>query len=196
MSDQSLPFPRGETYHFANTSAATATAGHGAQYLEGREFDTFDGAHGVGKGHGTGLPVTLRVMRNDSGANIKRANGSVAANTANGTSNQYGKAGGYTTVNGTKGFLIDDALNTNYNIVDNDLFYVVIKGPCDARVYTGGTAASATNIDQGDVVMLNGNGKAVDLTAGLQGIGRWATASPTAASGYGLVMVDYADVNA
>ena len=185
--DCSLPFPRGETYFYGNTSAAIASGSTGpANRLVGREFLTNDSFRAVGKGHGTGQKIRLKVLRNNSGGDLKRHRGGVRPSTAAGTANGDNLAAGYVNIVGGKGYVIDDAYDTGYNIADDDLFYVVIEGPCDVK-HTSSHETSATDLDQGKAVWFNTYAQLVasaseDMPAvsgGVYVIGRFASGSPT-----------------
>lgn len=119
---EDLPFDRGCTYGVTDDTLAV--------YMEGKEYIHQD------KTYGTGMFVKVRCCRNNSGATLlgKRA----AKFNLTAGKGEYDVAG-YCTVTAERTGIIDDLLPPT-GVPDNDLFWLVISGPCLAR-----TAVDATN---------------------------------------------------
>lgn len=114
-----LPFPRGSTWSDWDSSV-TAGSGEG---LVGRTFVTKDTEHS------TNVPVTVRVVRNDSGGSITTAKKCLGFGTAAKDFGRNVKAQASVAA-GEVCKPMDDAMTADKSIVANDLFYVVEEGPC------------------------------------------------------------------
>lgn len=140
MANSNLPFPRGSTASDYGNAGLTLSDTYLQEY-EGIEYEVDDTIHN------TGQKVTLRIVKNDTGSAITPATQLFQFSTG---AKDYGRRVG--AVTGTAGMVcvpIDDAYNykdvegtatafTPTDIPDDDLFYVVIKGPC--LMMTGGTS--------------------------------------------------------
>ncbi len=141
MKERCLPFPRGSTYN--QLAALTMTATLGAEW-EGREFDVEDTEHG------TGVTVVLRIVRNTTGGSITPAN---QLFTFDGDAKDFGRQ--VDAVTNTIGDLcvpIDDVYGAIPVIAENDLFYVVMRGPCKIMSGTSSMAVNARDAVTSDAV--------------------------------------------
>jgi hypothetical protein len=139
-----LPFPRGQEF----TDAGEVTLGDtGYDHLEGKEYEVPDTQHN------TGQLVTLRIVKNDSGAAIIGDNQLLRFSTA--TAADWGRrVAGIADSPGMMCVPIDDAYDTNDSIPDDSLFYVVVKGPCNIK-----TEDTVVGLDQYDPVSTDGSGR-------------------------------------
>lgn len=144
-----LPFDRGQT---AQSGAETIDANVLAN-LEGQEYtvEDVDPATGIVR---SGIPVTLRVVRNTSGgALLPKRLGRFS------TAQAYGTAvDGYVNATAGVGYPIDEYLPAT-GVANNDLFYVVIKGPA---IFLTDLAGGASNV-------FNVGDRVVGLTAATSG---------------------------
>jgi hypothetical protein len=139
-----LPFPRGT---FSDDGGLVTVGDDVHKEWEGKEFEVEDTVHGFAQ------PVTLRVVKNDSGSNIaverkcynysQDSQGDIGARIA-------GLAG-----DGEVGHPIDDKYADGQTWPNGALGYVVVEGRCD--VLTGTTvddldAGIAVQIDSGGVL--------------------------------------------
>lgn len=129
--DETLPFQRGFTFY----NGGTIDSGNlGGVNYEGKEYRTEDTIYG------TGQYVTLRVVRNSGSFNLlpKRM---VSFDTA-----YVGcRCNGYTTANYAPGVPVDELLPAA-GVVPNDLFYVIMEGPCAVLTALDGGADNVINI--------------------------------------------------
>jgi hypothetical protein len=155
MQDHSLPFPRGTTYG-DNVLTLTATLG---QDHEGRVYEVPDSEHN------TGVKVSLRVVRNLTGAAITVARRFCEMTSA--ASLDFGRKcaafGGDVSAQGAVAKPLDDAYPLGMSIPANDLFYVGEEGP-----FTVLTESGAVNLAPGAPVACNADGT-VDGTAAQAG---------------------------
>ena len=128
MLNSNLPFPRGGTASDFGLPGVT-TSDTWLDKWEGQEFEVDDTRHG------TGHKVRLRIVKNDTGAVITPANQLLRFNT---NAKDFGRRiAGVSNSKATVCVPIDDEYNYNgttvvaspQTIPDDDLFYVVIKGP-------------------------------------------------------------------
>lgn len=151
---ESLPFPRGSTFYQATP---TDTSAH-AKDLEGKEYVDNDMNYGNADyaGYRTGREVRLRIVRNVTGSAMlpKR----IARMKVDGTAYEFaGQVNGYADTVGQIGYPIDEFLPAA-GVADDDLFYVVIKGPAMCTT----AAAGDTNISTGSKVIPSTDGKVID----------------------------------
>ncbi len=142
-----LPFPRGQAYSDAGVVTMTDTL---ANDLLGRIFRTKDTVHG------TGEEILLRVVKNDTGAAIVVANEDRALQRFSTIDlHDFGrKIAGEANAAGIVCKPIDDAYPDNFSIPDDDLFYVVERGPCYCT-----SDGTATSLNAGDGVSSGADGQ-------------------------------------
>ncbi len=119
-ADKCLPFPRGQT---ASDAGIATTSDTWRQDLEGKIYETEDTVNGTGK------PVKLRVVKNDTDGAITAAR-KFCRFSAN--EKDFGRRIG-TFPNDVAGGVckpLDDAYTVGFSIPDDDLFYVVEEGNC------------------------------------------------------------------
>lgn len=152
-----LPFPRGST----NTTGAGSGGTTDQANLEGREYWVEDDQYG------TGVMVKLRIVRNLSAGALSPKRG---VTFKSGTEWQVD---GYNDVDGERAYIVDDyyaSVNSvSPTIAVNDLFYVVIEGPCLCSTSLAGSARN--NIAVGDIL-----GAQTAATSGATTAGRVGTA--------------------
>ena len=142
----SLPFPRGQAYSDAGAVTMTDTL---ANDLLGRIFKVKDTVHG------TGEEVLLRAVKNDTDAAIVVANEDRALQKFAVGALDFGrKIAGDASVAGSICKPIDDAYPDNFSIPDDDVFYVVERGPCYCT-----TGAADVGLTAGDAVSTHTDGK-------------------------------------
>ena len=130
--ETSLPFERGSTF-YAGASSEISNTDPASLALEGKIFKAPDTKHG------TGLTVSLRVVRNGTGSAITSAVGvgyEFLAGKVLREVESVADAGDF-------GRIIDDAYPAGTSIPDDDLFYVVEAGPVDGlsdASYSAGAA--------------------------------------------------------
>lgn len=118
MTNPNLPFPRGTT--------AGVTATTDLVELEGKEYLVFDPDYGQ--------YVMLKCVRNDSGIALE------AKRLVTFQSGYYGKRiDGYARLPATESYPIDEEMGSA-TVPDNDLCYIVVKGPCLVKTSLGGNA--------------------------------------------------------
>ncbi len=144
MIEKNLPFPRGRTY---GDGVLTLDDTSGSQ-LEGKLYEVKDTLHG------TGIPVVLRVVKNEKGSTITADR--LCLSFAVAESTDFGRR--VDGIAGTAGEIakpVDDYYKTVgvTTFLDNDLFYLVESGMCDILTSATGTAASA-----GELVQMKGTG--------------------------------------
>lgn len=155
--NENPPFGRGETFYNIN-AASTQSTSDGTQ-LEGKEW-VFEDINPSTKQYRSGQYVTCRVARNVSGIALLPSRVARFANApvGNGVTNGYGgQVDGYVNTTPTAnfndpnahGYPIDEYLPTA-GVQNNDLFWVVVKGP--AGVLTD-LASLSPNILIGDFVI-------------------------------------------
>lgn len=172
MADSmSLPFLRGTTYFNGGTVDATS-----GDHLEGQEYVIKDDA-ATGRGNGTGMPVTLRVVRWTGTFGNCLPKRVVKYST---TAGEWGKkVTGYANASAEDYAGVADDQLPAAGVPLNDLFYIVVKGPTKvcrdfgtgtsftvgARVVAMTTAASSGGTTAGRIVnqVLTG---ATDVLAG------------------------------
>ncbi len=128
---ENMPFKRGATYGTTDTSV-------GKQY-EGKIYVHEDQAYG------TGLFVTVRVCRNNSGAALQPRR-AVKFNLTAGVG--FSDVAGYSSVTAEKSGVVDDLILGTAGVPAGDLFYVVVGGPCLAK--TSSQAGAENSIAVGD----------------------------------------------
>lgn len=131
--DEAPLFPRGGTYHGGDTIDANDLGG---TWLEGKEWLVEDTING------TGAYVRLRCVRNVSGISLypKRL--------VRYKDGYFGRrVDGYTTTTNEAGYPVDDAYGST-PIANNDLFWIVVDGPC--KVVNGTTVATTTVVAERD----------------------------------------------
>jgi hypothetical protein len=136
--DEALPFNRGETFYNGGTIDATDNTTLGGVNLEGQEFVVADTIRG------TGLPITLRVVRN-SGTLALLPKQLVRFDPAAG---KFGvRCDQNTVLDGGYGYPVDELLPAA-GVPSNDLFYIVVKGPalCKSPFGAGVTVAIGDNL--------------------------------------------------
>lgn len=133
MFMENLPFPRGSTFYGNGTPNLTDV---GAIALEGKEYLVQDSNVGDGT-------VVLRVVRNVSGTAL------AAKRLVRFQSGYEGRrVDGYGAVQNQWTYPVDDAYGSQ-TIANNDLFYVVVRGPC---LINSSLAGADTNWSVGDYV--------------------------------------------
>jgi hypothetical protein len=150
------PFARGYTFNDAPPSGGLVTLGDtGLSEYEGKIYEVPDTVHG------TGRPVLLMIVKNDTGAAITVARKFAAFSAA--TSLDHGRRIG-TFPNGTAGGVVvalDDGYTVGKSIADDDLFFVLIYGPCSI-----GTPAAVTNLTAGESVASDNAGLIANTSGG------------------------------
>lgn len=145
MDYLALPFPRGQTESDAGNAAVSTTR---MKELEGRCYKASDDEHG------TGQDVTLRIVRNITGGDITVANDFCQfALTTEGFGRKVSRFGTDCTA-GDPGCALDDAY-TLVTIPENDLFYVIDKGPVKVR----NDLAGSNSRDAHDALAIDANGR-------------------------------------
>lgn len=141
---RALPFPRGETYN-ADSLLTMSTTLH--DHLEGKFYTVPDTVHNTGK------MVTLMVCKNRTGSaiTIARKFCELTAEAALGWGCKVTTFPCNTA--GAVAVPLDDAMTNGGSIAANDLFYVVVEGPC--YVLTG---AAVTNLAAGAAVTTDNAG--------------------------------------
>lgn len=133
MASKALPFPRGKTLGDSLDNLTLSDTWY--QWLEGKEFEVEDTIHG------TGEKVILRVVKNDTGSAITIAKRFMRFNTA---AEDFGRRiAGYVNAEGMYCVLPDDAYSVGATIPDDDMFYVVVKGPVSGTTAAGSVSLSA-----------------------------------------------------
>lgn len=133
--DTTLPFLRGSTHKEFDTS----TADPGVQF-QGQTFRANDNNPGDGTGHTTKQHLTLRVLKNKSGAALnwgvaqavtapQRGHRALRASTSDSRSLSEG-FNGFLASEGGFGYCFDDAYPNAKTFAANDLVYVVESGLC------------------------------------------------------------------
>lgn len=127
-----LPFPRGTTANYESAFTLSDTVPDAG--VEGRLYAVPDTVHG------TGRFVILRLVKNDSGADITIDNDARLFRAFSSTDAlaDFGRRISGTAGDGAVCRPIDDAYPDGHVIADNDHFYVVEEGPCYKT--TGATA--------------------------------------------------------
>jgi len=162
--EKALPFPRGSTYSDAKRGAnslVTLSDSGPASNLEGKLYQVKDTIHN------TGIPVILRVVKNDSGGDLAVARKWLSFRLSNAatTPGDWGRrVDGVAGTGGEPCKPMDDAYyygtedtsqgGLETTIAQYDLFYVVEAGPCLVEGQTGVAAGSA-----GDAVQMAGAGR-------------------------------------
>lgn len=168
MKYENPPFGRGETFY---NGATIDTANLQGAELEGQEYEFPDldySAFGQKTKRSEGM-VRVRVVRNVSGAALlpKRLGRPYASGV-----NLIGQIDGYTRLTAEKGLPIDEFLPAA-GVPNNDLFYVVVKGPA---VVLAPLAGSDYN---GDVAVGQNLVALTAVTAGATTAGRVAAQNIT-----------------
>ena len=141
-SERELPFPRGQTFSDAGVVTMTDTF---YQHLEGKIFNVKDTEHG------TGVPIYLMVVKNDSGSAITVENRLMKFSLTSAT--DFGRRiSGFNDVAGGLSVPLDDAYSIT-SIPDDDLFYVIIRGYCAIK-----TEASSAALEAGWAVTSDASG--------------------------------------
>jgi hypothetical protein len=120
MNKTNLPFPRGGTASDFGVAGLTLSDTW-LSSLEGQEFEVQDTIHG------TGTTVRLRIVKNDTGSPITAANQLLRFSTGE---KDFGRRiAGVSNSQTTVCVPLDDAYTAGLVIPDDDLFYVVMRGP-------------------------------------------------------------------
>lgn len=138
MIQDALPFPRGTTFREGDTDETESTVE--SNFL-GAEFQVLDTEHD------TKRPVTLKLVKNASGSALA-ANLAVTYRVgASALAGDQGRViGGYCDAIAERAAgVVDDAYGSA-TIADDDLFYIVRRGPVDVTM--GDIASSVTYGDQ------------------------------------------------
>jgi len=169
MTEKTLPFPRGST---ASDAGLVSLDDSTFSELEGKIFEVPDTVHG------TGQPILLRAVKNDSGAAITVARKFMRFALA---ALDFGRrVAGFVNAAGAVCKPLDDAYTVGFSIPDDDIFYVVEAGKCNVL-----TEASAVALDAGSVVASDASGfvngapcaQASEYAAGKIGPAAYATAT-------------------
>jgi hypothetical protein len=164
-----LPFERGSTYFDGDSTRATSV---GVEHILGQRFTVKnDGWNERRRVYYTGSiagatasvsnssdEVELVVVRNDSGSSITAGHG---VRFATGSAGAMRLVAGSVAGVGNFGYPTDDMYGTS-SLINNDLFYVVTKGPCLVKCTTNGTKADLIEPHAG--VQFNGRGE-IELAA-------------------------------
>lgn len=155
--------------------------------FEGKVFEFPDTVHG------TGRSVWCMCVQNDTGSAITVAR--KFASLANSTSMDFGgRVGAFP--NATAGGVVvalDDAYTVGATIADNDLFWVLVYGPCSIA-----TGASVTNLSAGISVSSDNAGlinNATGVAAGAYVAGTLDYAASYTANSTAKVLVDCRNLN-
>lgn len=133
MASKALPFPRGRTLSDDLDNLTLSDTWY--QHLEGKEFEVEDTVNG------TGEKVILRVVKNDTGSAITVAKKFMRFNT---NAEDFGRRiAGVANAEGMFCVPMDDAYTVGDTIPDDDLFYVVVKGPVSVTTAAGSVSLSA-----------------------------------------------------
>lgn len=133
MAEKTLPFPRGST----NSDAGLVDLDDSSfSDLEGKIFEVPDTVHD------TGQPILLRAVKNDSGSDITVARTFMGFSTS--SPNDFGRRVSGLAAAGAICKPMDDAYAVGFVIPDDDIFYVVERGPCDVN-----TVSSACDLAAG-----------------------------------------------
>lgn len=121
VEERALPFPRGYT---AVDGTLTPGDGWRQDELEGKVYWAPDTIHN------TGIMVGLMAVKNDTGAAITVARQCGEFSLAN--TYDFGRRIGTFPCNteGAVALPLDDAYTVGATIADDDIFYVIVKGPC------------------------------------------------------------------
>ncbi len=145
MDYLALPWPRGQTESDQGNVAVSTTR---LKEYEGRLYKASDTEHG------TGQDVTLRIVRNTSGGDITVANDFCQFElTTEGFGRKVSRFGTDCTA-GDPGCALDDAYKL-VTILENDLFYVIDKGPVKVRNDLAGSNGRAAH----DALAIDTNGR-------------------------------------
>jgi hypothetical protein len=141
MPEKTLPFPRGDTRSYRELVTVDDTT---FSDIEGRLYEVPDTVHG------TGMPVILRVVKNDESADITISTAKKILRTFSTTSvTDWGRRCSGAAGAGAVCKPIDDYYAETSGLTtipDNDLYYVVEEGPC--YVYSDTTQAPAITAGQ------------------------------------------------
>lgn len=144
--DCTLPFPRGST--FGDMGAKTMTAAIArATGLAGKIVAVPDTVHGSGKS------ILLRIVQNETGADITVARKGYAF--ASSDADYFGCEARNTATIGEVGKPLDDAYVGGETIPEHDLFYVVESGPCYILTSSNGVV----NLQAGWAVSFDDEGR-------------------------------------
>ena len=143
-----LPFPRGRAAFHNDSDNVTVTS---LAHLEGQIVYLTDTAVATPETRRSNADVVAKIVRNVEGS-------ALAAGTAvRYTTGYYGHRvevadGADARVDG----FVDDHIPTG-GVQNNDLFYMIIEGPCTClTLNTGGTVHSGSQFDQGGLMALSG----------------------------------------
>jgi hypothetical protein len=170
------PFARGDTYF----GTGTPTANDGDQIC-GRKYEFPDTVNG------TNYKVVCMAVRNTSGSaiTVARACGEfdTGVNSIDREISQFpaNTAGAYC-------WPLDDAYVVGTTIADDDIFYVVVEGPCVVKTSATGTSEAA-DVTQGVGVVINGSGLVDGSPATTQHVFGLATATSSTTSTNVLILV-------
>lgn len=178
MAESALPFPRGRTAGDGELSLDDTTL----QDLEGKRYVVDDDVHN------TGLPVVLMVVKNDTGAaiTVARKFGEFSAADTYDMGRRLGQFPANT--EGAIAVPLDDKYTVGQSIPDDDLFYVILKGPVSVLA-----AATVVNLAAHIPVMTSSTGLVADAaapTAGSFVIGTLAYAASYVAGAAVVVLAD------
>lgn len=158
--DETLPFPRGATFYNGGTIDSSNLGGVN---LEGKEYRIEDLIYG------TGQYVTLRVVRNSGSFNLLPKRLVTFDNAFVGQ-----RCNGYSAVSYAPCVPVDEQLPAA-GVVPNDLFYVIMEGPCAVLTPLDG---GADNV----VAIMDPVAAITAATSGATTAGRIATANTAGAT--------------
>lgn len=166
--ERGLPFPRGKTYGDGVVTLTDTTAKH----LEGKVYEVEDTVYG------TGQTIKLRVVKNDSGADITVARKFMKFSGTD--ANDFGRrCAGFASTAGSVCKPLDEAYTVGATIPDDDLFYVLEEGWGKVN-----TAAGSISLGAGAEVATTADGLigGVEAVAGEYVAGRVDVACTTAST--------------
>ena len=142
-----LPFPRGRAaFHNDSTNVSVTSLAH----LEGQIVYLTDSAVGE-KTRRSNADVVAKIVRNVEGSALAAGTAVVYTTGYWGHRVEAADAGADTRVDG----FVDDHIPTG-GVQNNDLFYMIIEGPCTCvTLNTGGTVHSGSQFDQGGLMALS-----------------------------------------
>jgi len=160
-----LPFARGKSaYQNQSTSDWDITS---LAHLEGQKVYLPNSAAATPEVRRNGTDVVAIVVRNDSGGTLAAGEALWWKTAYHGTRVDKSTAGDNNPVAG----FVDDHVGSG-GVQDDDLFYMIVEGPCVVKTLSGGTAHASTELVEGGLVVASGTaGKihAVGATADADG---------------------------
>ena len=142
-----LPFPRGRAAFHNDSDNVTVTS---LAHLEGQIVYLTDSAVGA-KNRRSNADVVAKIVRNVEGSALAAGTAVVYTSTYWGHRVEAADAGADTRVDG----FVDDHIPSG-GVQNNDLFYMIIEGPCTCvTLNTGGVVHSGSQFDQGGLMALS-----------------------------------------